>query len=231
VDFIQAVLNRNGIVSNSKILDAGCGTGRYAAGLAKRGFRVWGVDRSEELIAIARNREPDAPERPEFATVDLREASFPSLFDAVLCRGVLNDFVEDGDRSAIFQRFSAWLRPGGTLIFDVREWGKTLDRYTIRPLYRRTVALPNGVLAFQSETVPHPETRQLHVRERFDIQQAGTQASTVNDFVMRCWTSDEITFHLSEAGLEEIARHSNYGDHDLKWSDRLVVVALRRSKS
>jgi hypothetical protein len=71
----------------------------------------------------------------------------------------------------------------------------------------------------------------LHVRERFDIQQDGAKASTESDFVMRCWTPDEITFHLSEAGLKEIARHSTYGDHDLAWSDRLVVLALKRAKA
>ena len=230
VDFIQAVLHQNGIAANRAILDAGCGTGRYTMELANRGFRVWGVDRSEELLAIARIRVQNAVERPKFARADLLEASFPSFFDAVLCRGVLNDFVDDGDRSTIFRNFSTWLRPGGALIFDVREWARTLDRYQLSPVHRRTVALPNGVLEFQSQTVLHRESRQLRIRERFDIEQDGARVLTENDFVMRCWMPAEITFHLSEAGLEEIARHSAYGDHDLAWSDRRVVVALKRAK-
>ena len=127
VDFIRAVLAQNGLPANSTILDAGCGTGRYATELAKRGFQVCGVDRSAELVAIARNREQGAVIRPEFLITDLLEASFPSLFDAVLCRGVLNDFVEDGERSPIFRKFATWLRPGGILIFDVREWTKTVE--------------------------------------------------------------------------------------------------------
>lgn len=45
---------------------------------------------------------------------------------------------------------------------------------------------------------------------------------------MRCWTASEITFHLSEAGLDEIATHSNYGEEDAAWSDRLVAIALKR---
>src|SRR5258708_25544993 len=53
VDFIQATLNVNGITNGAHILDAGCGTGRYAVELAKRGFRVSGVDRSPDLIAVA----------------------------------------------------------------------------------------------------------------------------------------------------------------------------------
>lgn len=228
VDFIQAVLVQNGIPINSTILDAGCGTGRYATELAKRGFQVCGVDRSAEFIAIAQNREQDAGERPEFVIADLLKASFPSLFDAVLCRGVLNDFVEDGERASIFHKFATWLRPGGILIFDVRAWTKTLERYTKGLLHRRAVELPTGTLEFQSKTVLDMESRQLHIRERFDFERGGTHASTENDFVMRCWTASEITFHLSEAGLNEIATHSNYGEDDLTWSDRLVVVAHKR---
>jgi SAM-dependent methyltransferase len=214
VDFIQVVLGQNGIAAHSTILDAGCVTGRHAAELAKREFKICGVDRSKELIAIARNRELDAVERPELVIAELLEVSFPSLFDAVLCRGVLNDLVEDDVRCTIFHKFSAWLRPGGILIFDVREWTKTLDRYTESP-HRRTVTLPTGTLEVQSETVLNMESRQLRIRERFQIEQGGAQASTENDFVMKCWTPGEIAFHLSEAGLDKIGTHSTYGDHDL----------------
>jgi SAM-dependent methyltransferase len=161
VDFIHAVLRQNGIAANSTVLDAGCGTGRYATELAKRGFHMFGADQSAELIAIARNRESDAVERPQFVVADLLAASFPTLFDAILCRGVLNDFVKDGDRSYIFHRFHTWLRSGGVLIFDVREWARTLERYTKRPLHQRTVRLSNGKLEFQSETVLNLESRQL----------------------------------------------------------------------
>jgi ubiquinone/menaquinone biosynthesis C-methylase UbiE len=42
------------------VLDVGCGTGRFAAALAERGSRVWGVDASEEMVALARGRGVDA---------------------------------------------------------------------------------------------------------------------------------------------------------------------------
>jgi 2-polyprenyl-3-methyl-5-hydroxy-6-metoxy-1,4-benzoquinol methylase len=228
VDFIQAVLSRNEITANSTVLDAGCGTGRYATELAKRGFHVFGVDQSAELIAIARNRESDVVERPQFVIADLLVASFPTLFDAILCRGVLNDFVEDGDRRCIFRRFETWLRPGGILIFDTREWTRTLERYTKGPLHRRTVGLPTGKLEFQSETVLDLESRQLRIREHFNLERNGVQTSSENDFVMRCWTPGEIAIHLSEARLDLMATHSTYGEDDVAWSDRLVVVALKR---
>ena|SRR5271167_2592528 len=128
----------------------------------------------------------------------------------------------------IFHRFVAWLRPDGILIFDVREWTRTLDRYSKNPLHRRIIELPTGKLEFQSETVLNLQSRRLCIRERFDIERNGVQTSTENDFVMRCWTPEEIAAHLSHAGLDPIATHSTYGEADLAWSDRLVVVALKR---
>jgi SAM-dependent methyltransferase len=148
---------------------------------------VLGVDLSAELIAVARNREWDGGERPQFIVADLLAVSLPTFIDAVLCRGVLNDFVEDGDRSRIFLQFHTWLRPGGILIFDVREWTRTLDRYTKNRLYRRTVGLPTGRLEFQSETILDLQSRQLRIRERFNMERGGVMMHkfwTVTDPMM-----------------------------------------------
>ena len=77
IDFVQAVLSQNGIATNSTVLDAGCGTGRYATELAKRGFQMFAVDQSTELIEIARNRQADVLERPRFVIADLLAAFIP----------------------------------------------------------------------------------------------------------------------------------------------------------
>jgi SAM-dependent methyltransferase len=229
IEFIQATLTKYGIAADAWVLDAGCGTGRYAVELAKRGYRVCGVDRSPELIAVARNRHQDAANRLQFVIADLLQASFPQSFDAVLGRGVLNDFVEAADRGSVFQRFSLWLRPGGIWIFDVREWSRTLARY-IEPsakVHRRTIELPNGTLQFQSNTVLDTELHALRIHERFDMHRGEEQISTENDFIMRCWTLDEINDYLFAAGLEEIGKYLNYGEEDRAWSDRLVVAARK----
>jgi SAM-dependent methyltransferase len=227
VDFIQQVLNSHGIGAAASIIDAGCGTGRYADELVQRGFQVCGVDRSPELVAIARSREPDATRRPTFVVADLLEASFPPSHDVVLCRGVLNDFVDDWARSSIFHRFAKWLRPGGVLIFDVREWSSTVVRYTRQPTHRRTVELPDGDLHFHSETVLEPQSQGLRIRECFEIQRTGARTRVENDFAMRCWTSEDVAFHLQTTGLDQLARYPAYGESDQSWSDRIVVVARK----
>ena len=130
VDFIEGVLSKQGIRADSTILDAGCGTGRYAIELTRRGYHVWGADRSKKLLAIAQNRALDAAVHVDFVIADLLVVTFTRLFDAVLCRGVLNDVVDESDRATIFRQLAAWLRPGGIAIFDVRDWARTVARRT-----------------------------------------------------------------------------------------------------
>lgn len=228
MDFVEGILSSQGVGANCTILDAGCGTGRYVIELARRGYHICGVDRSPELIAIAQNRALHAAVHPEFMIADLLAVAFTRLFDAILCRGVLNDLVEESDRVAIFQQFAAWLRPGGILIFDVREWTRTVARYEKNSIHQRTVELPDGMLHFQSETVLDLESRQMRIHECFEVSRNDTQTSKVNDFVMGCWTPPEIRERLLTAGFDETGTYPTYGESDGVWSDRLVLVARKR---
>jgi SAM-dependent methyltransferase len=227
VDFIHAILTRNGIATDSSVLDAGCGTGRYAAEFAKRGFKVCGVDSSPELIAAANSRHSGGEDRAGFVIADLLAVSFQKPFDVVLCRGVLNDFVVDTNRQSIFRQFVTWLRPGGILIFDVREWSTTVARYTQNSIHRRTVEFANGLLCFQSETLLDHESGRMLIHERFEIHKEGESSSTESEFVMRPWTAGEIASRLHVNSLQELTTDTGYGETDQAWSDRLVVTARK----
>jgi ubiquinone/menaquinone biosynthesis C-methylase UbiE len=50
------VLVREGELVGKRVLDVGCGTGRLAAELLERGNRVWGIDPSPEMVAMAKER-------------------------------------------------------------------------------------------------------------------------------------------------------------------------------
>ena len=229
VDFIEGVLRAQGIHADSAILDGGCGTGRYTIELARRGYHVYGVDRSKELLAVAKDRALHTAVHVEFLVADLLVVAFTRQFEAVLCRGVLNDLVEESDRAAVFRQFAAWLRPGGIVIFDVREWPRTVVRYKKNSVHRRTVELPDGRLKFQSETTLDLESRRMRIRERFTVSRNNRKTSKANDFVMQCWTLEEIRERLVTAGFDEMGVYPSYGEDDRAWSDRLVLVACRQS--
>lgn len=232
IDFIEAELRARGVRGSASILDAGCGTGRYASALADRGFHVLGVDRSPEMIGVARARPRGDAVHLDFALSDLLTAIMLSSFECVLCRGMLNDLTDEAERTTIFERFAGWLRPAGVLIFDVRDWAGSLARYNRDPVYERRVTTPNGVLTFWSETRFDHDGHRLLVRECFDIEQSGGRSVVESDFVMRCWSPEEVQQHVA-AAFENVAIMPSYSPDRSGanvQSDRLVVVATRKKK-
>lgn len=98
---MAAWLARRGLRPAAAVLDAGCGTGRYAVELARPGFAVTGVDRSPELLAAARVRDTVLP--ITLLGGDLLALPAGHLYDAIVCRGVLNDVVGADARAAVLE--------------------------------------------------------------------------------------------------------------------------------
>ncbi|MEU5551195.1 methyltransferase domain-containing protein [Micromonospora sp. NPDC047793] len=98
----------------SRILDAGCGTGRVGAELAARGHTVVGVDADPVLVEAARADHPG----PRWLIADLTEldlaaAGEPEPFDAAVLAGNVMAFVAAGTEVAVLRRVAAHLRPDG----------------------------------------------------------------------------------------------------------------------
>src|SRR6185369_6413369 len=94
-------------------------------------------------------------------------------YDAVLCRGVLNDFVDDDSRAVVFATFAQALRPAGVLILDVREWEASAARKDREPVFRKSVDTDRGRLTFTSVTTLDRANRQLLLSERHTLVNDG----------------------------------------------------------
>src|SRR5918998_2968379 len=82
---ILAILDRNRI-REGLVVDLGCGSGLWARELTKAGYRVLGIDLSEQMIAIARKRVPEA----EFRVGSLFDADIPTCYAVTAVGEVLN---------------------------------------------------------------------------------------------------------------------------------------------
>jgi SAM-dependent methyltransferase len=156
-------LRAAGVPTGSTVIDAGCGTGRYAHALSAAGFDLMGVDRSQALIDQARAKTSDAT----FVCADLLTWRPSEPVAGVLCRGVLNDLTADRERREAFMAFASWLRPGGVLLADVRDWEATVARYAARPRHERSVERDGRRLRFCSETELDGARDLMRVRERY----------------------------------------------------------------
>lgn len=94
------------------VLDAGCGTGRFAIELHRRGLDVVGVDLDPDLLDRARRDEPGVRwEVADLATLDLGRT-----FDIVAMPGNVILFCDVADRPALVDRCAAHVAPGGALV-------------------------------------------------------------------------------------------------------------------
>jgi SAM-dependent methyltransferase len=213
-----------GLPPAARLLDAGCGTGRYAAELARRGYIVHGIDKSPELVAVASDLAAGR-EALSFAVGDI--LTLPGAeYEAVLCRGVLNDLFESDQRDAAFDAFGRALRTGGVLVVDVRDWEASAVRKAREPLFRKTVATDRGTLTFTSVTGLDRENRRLLVQERHTLVNEEREQSSDYQFVMRCWTRDELHASLTRSGFSHVAYFGAYdASVDAGSTDRLVAVA------
>lgn len=224
--FITQMLAEHGVVPGAHVLDAGCGTGRYSVALAEFGFKVTGIDASPEQIAAALRRQDKNGTSVDFIVADIC-TPLPSVFvDAILCRGVLNDLIDDAPRKALFLAFAQMLRPSGVLILDVREWNATETRKKRQPMFEKEVETDRGRLKFRSTTKIDPETRTLVIAETHQIKSEDGFQEVPFRFKMRCWTQEELQGCLTEAGFHFVQYFGGYDRGAPSGSgDRVVAVA------
>jgi len=115
-DFIEQEINRD---KSLKVIDIGCGTGRHAIELTKRGYNVTGVDLSEDQIKRAKEKAQEAGVTIDFQTQDARNLSFDGEFDLaiMLCEGGFSLMETDQMNFEILKNATKALKDKGKLIF------------------------------------------------------------------------------------------------------------------
>ena len=118
VDFIVKTLELTG---NERILDLACGYGRHALSFARRGYRVVGVDITNEYVDDATETARGESLDVEFILSDIREIRFENEFDVVLnlADGAIGYLENDDENLKIFTVIAAALKPGGKHFMDI----------------------------------------------------------------------------------------------------------------
>lgn len=122
VDDVSAFLAGAGIVPDARILDAPCGIGRRARGLAERGYRVVAVDANVVAIEASRRRVPrNLADRFQFRVAE--RGALPGLtgsetFDAILCLDHALGRGPPQEDAALLARLRRHATPKGLLLVD-----------------------------------------------------------------------------------------------------------------
>jgi predicted TPR repeat methyltransferase len=98
------------------VLDVCCGTGLLAAELIALGYRVAGIDQSDDMLARARRR---LGPRAQLARTALPDLTVDGIFDAAVCTFDGLNYIGPDDLGSTTRALSSRLRPGGWFVFDV----------------------------------------------------------------------------------------------------------------
>ncbi len=101
----------------SRVLDAGCGTGRVGAELHRRGHAVVGVDADPVLVAAAREDHAGPSWHvADLTELDLAALGHPEPVDGVVMAGNVLVFVAPGTEQSVLERLAAHVVPGGPVV-------------------------------------------------------------------------------------------------------------------
>jgi SAM-dependent methyltransferase len=104
-----------------KVLDAGCGTGNLLVPLARRGYRLIGIDNSPEMLTICQDRLYEENLSAFLIEMDIEGIQLPEPVDAVICLcDTLNYLTDEEALKQSLENIYRVLQFGGSFIFDLR---------------------------------------------------------------------------------------------------------------
>lgn len=192
------------IEGDGPVLDLGCGTGRVALHLARRGHQVVGVDLEPELIASLLERGRGLP--LEGIVADARDFDLEEDFSLALApMQVLQLLPDSADRVACLRRVSARLRPGGRFAAAILErMPEPDDSPPPLPDVREVDGWVYSSLAV--EVAVGPGEIVIH-RLRQTVSPAGELSEEDNEVRITTFPASRLEAEAAEASMVAVARH------------------------
>jgi len=199
------------------VLDLCCGPGRCSIALAKKGFRVTGVDRTKYLLDKARAKAKAAHVKVEWIREDMRDFVRPGAFALVLSMFTSFGYFDDRqDDVKVLQNMFTSLQPGGACLIEV------LGKERLAKILQPTIStvLPDGTLMVERHEIFDDWTR---VRNEWLLIRSGHAKSY--KFHHTIYSGQELRDHLERAGFVAVKLHGNldggaYGPN----AERLVAI-------
>lgn len=221
-EFLMAELQ---LQPGASVLDVPSGNGRHAIALAHEGFRVTGIDISQEMLSqsVLDARKAGLVDCGliRFESHDMRELAFDQQFDGAFCAGNSFGYFTPDDTLRFLRGVALALKPGGRFLIDtsmaaesffvtggVKEWVEVGDIVMlIENVYVPTDARVDSILTFLRDGKSEKRTASHHVH-----------------------TVGEIVRMLASVGLVTVAAHATIdGDPFELGCDRLFLVSQKSS--
>jgi SAM-dependent methyltransferase len=199
----KLILSR--LPAGARVLDVCCGTGQLARVLTARGYRVIGLDGSEEMLRFARENAPGC----EFLLGDARDFSLPPVYHgAVSTFDSLNHILSLDELTSAFRCAHAALLDGGLFVFDLNME----EGYKSR--WRGSFGIVEDDHACLVRSSYRPDERIGQMDLTLFFLEDGWQRSDLT-LTQRCYAEAEVRAALAAAGFDPIQAHDAQRDLEL----------------
>jgi ubiquinone/menaquinone biosynthesis C-methylase UbiE len=208
-----------GCPEGGELLDVPCGFGRHSVPLARAGYRVTGVDRSEALLAEARRR-AGGQRWPKLARADYRDLPFSDAsFDAALNLFSSLGYLGDEEDTKALAEIGRVLRPGGRLVIE------SMHRDLLVRIFRDQDwrAVGAGRLLLEQRTFDAASGVVQATQTLID----GSGERDSRTYAIRLYSATELLAMLARAGFAEARCHGDLEGAPFTTGTRLVVAATR----
>jgi SAM-dependent methyltransferase len=214
-----AAARLSGCRDDGDLLDVPCGFGRHSVPLARAGYRVVGVDRSQALIDEARRR-GGGEQWPKLVRADYRELPLgDESFDAALNLFSSLGYLGDEGDTKVLAEIRRVLRPGGRLVVEIMHRDALVLRFRDTGWHM----VGEGRLLLEQRTFD-PAAGVAQTTQTL-VEPSGERDSRT--FSLRVYTATELTAMLARAGFEESRCYGDLAGGPFASDTRLVAVARR----
>ena len=218
-DEVGGILNLSGI-EEGDVLDLACGPGRHAVTLAKKGFRVTGVDLSPFLLEKARGLAQPESVGVEWVREDMRRFVRPEAFDMVINMFTAFGYFEDkGDDLTVLRNIHRSLREAGVLVMEL------MGKECLARGFLATISndLDDGRLLVRRHEIDGDWTR---VKNQWILVEDG--AATTFRFETTVYSGQELRDRLLAAGFGDVRLFGGLDGSEYGLDARRLVAVARK---
>ena len=208
-EFVDSVLKKYQI---NELLELGCGSGHLAQLLMKKGYKITGIDRYDEMLDIARRRLPEV----QFVQQDIRNLKFNRKFDGIIAMGRMFTYMttnEDIEQS--IHSIAGCINPDGIFLFDnfsaphfIKNFKEKEEKiHEVNLVHRKIKRISNNTWHLK-----HGVTFNWHAK--YQIEEQGKLREIKDDSVLRAFFPEELEYFLNREGLQIVELF----DHDFAFT-------------
>lgn len=221
---VEQIIKRHN--QKKEILDLGCGTGRFTIELAKRGYKMQGLDICNEMLKVARQNSKKKNVKIKFIRADIRNFRLKRKAHVIWARGSIGDLLKSTDVKKALKNIRNNLLKDGIFIFDVRDYLYHLKLLKKRNHETRVFKKRNKTFVFSFVQDLNKKTRIAAVKTEVTIKSPRSLVRFKINHALRHYTKKELTKLLNESRFKILEIMPGY-ELAKENKPRILVIAKR----